>query len=277
MATPALKTSAYLRELADKSRPVSRARAEWIIADCKRLLKSAATDPAVTHATLGHAYLDLERYAEALHHYRNAMRYNPEDLACKISSSAALVMLDRPQEALELLAEIGDDIDDFLKLFVLGNTAEALANLGMMDEACEAMAEALRIADHTDPAAVLMLAEQTSTIGADREAIELFARYIRLKQGSPRGNDHPLEVILSASDEEKLALTHREARPLARVVAKALSFGQALFDAGPVPPRTLPTEKLAEADAQAEAVYHETLSARRKAIEEAMAEDHHAS
>lgn len=276
MATPAHKTEAYIEELLDWSRPVSRSRIEWIVADCKRMLKADAANPAPVHATLGLTHIHLGQPAEALHHFRNAMHYDSTNPSYKLSAAAALTDLGRPQEALDLLAET-DGASGFLKVLVLGNAAEALSQLGMLDEAREVLAEALRIGNPADPGTILVLANQASAIGSNREAIELFARYIRLTQRRPRGNDHPLQVILSASDELKRPLELPMARPLARAIASALSFGQALFDAVPPPRRTLSAEELAEADAQAEAVYHETLPARRRATEEAMAEDHRAS
>ena len=274
MATPALKASAYLAEMHDLTTPPSAGRLEWIVADLKRMLQTASVDPAPLHVALARAYQRLGRHEKALHHSRNAMHYAPKDPAHKIQASVSLVHLGRPAEALDLLSEV-EDLHGFNQVVLLGNTAEALADLGLLAEAREVFEEALLVANQDDALSVLILAMQAAEIDADREAVELFARYLRLRRGGPRGDEHPLSVIQSASDEQMAVLDQSSTRRLKAAVKKALAFGHALFDASPASLYAAPKEELEAADADALAVYDDTLPLRSKATREAMDEGEH--
>ncbi|WP_437275457.1 hypothetical protein WME90_29970 [Sorangium sp. So ce375] len=280
MAVQVRKSASYLDELQDWSVEVSRERIEWILADCKRLVRasSASTaDIAEAYQVMGHAYARMGRDEDSLSSYTNAARLDPSNPQYIMCTGASLLSLDRPLEALNVFVAAVDRVDGLNKIVMLGNMAEALSDLGQIDDAREVFLEAVRVADFSSPLSVYMLANQAAEIGLDDEAIELFARFLSAKQGKNLGDTPALEFIEAAPEDLRSVLRTPYAAPLSQAISRAKAFGDLKKVVGRNIARCAWPDRGEAADDESAAVFEETRLARMRANSAVLTEDDYAS
>ncbi|WP_434047126.1 MULTISPECIES: tetratricopeptide repeat protein [Sorangium] len=196
-----------------------------IIQECLKLLKvTSHSDADVIYSIMGTAHMRLGDTNEALRCYENAVRLKPSDGRHKRNVGTVLIVLGRVSDAVQMFAE-ALDLPDNRRFLTYANMAEALALLGLHEDAYDAFQEALATANLNSPHDALLLAAQAADIGADREAVDLFARHIRLRQGA-WSNRSSVEVIREAPEHLKAGLVH--ARALSDVIARAEAFANDL-------------------------------------------------
>lgn len=280
MPIPAHKTTTYTEELCDWSRPLSQMRIDWILADCKRSLKSTAPlsnqEISNWHCITGLAYLRIGSYKRAYDAFRNAEHYAPHDNDVKLCIASAMIHLDMPAEALEVMANISDP-DKAQQTTILCNSAEALADLGAFSDARDVFAEAVRIADHSDYQILHILAAQAAEIGAEREAIEFLARSESIKRGINLSSQSALEFIEQLPDLSEI-LAQPGGESLYGAVMRAKTFGSALGSMKVLHRSKLNEDQAIAATNSAMEVHNEMTPMRMMANEVAMhEEDEHAS
>lgn len=280
MPVPAHKTTTYMQELCDWSQPLSQMRIDWILADCKRSLKSTAPlsnqEISDWHSITGLAYLRAGSYKRAYDAFRNAEHYAPHDKDLKLCVASAMLHLGMPADALEVMANINDP-DNVQQTYILCNSAEALADLGAFSDAKDVFAEALRIADHSDYRVLHLLAAQAAEIGAEREAIEFLARSEAVKRGIVLASQPALEFIEQLPDLWDI-LKQPGGESLYSVVMRAKSFGPSIAAMNVLPMPPMQHDKAKGAANGALEVYNEMSPLRIAANEIVMNEgDEHAS
>lgn len=276
MSEPALKVDAYNREMFSWGTVVRPERLEFILADCKRMLRQGAGDLGAVHATMGHIYARLANWEKAVHHYRNAVQFAPSRATFKISLGASLITVGQPTKGLEFLGEATeqkDQLSPYDLVIAYANAAEALAKLGMEQDAYDAMRDAIEVADFSNPTHVIALAIQCAEIGADWEAVELFARYCALVQGVSRGTLHATALIKSAPSDVLETLELPYARRLSAAVDKVATYG---LQCAPIGHRAM-TQPMVDGDqADALAVFHDMAPLREQANATVMGAGNHA-
>jgi hypothetical protein len=86
------------------------------------------------------------------------------------------------------------------------NISEAYYGLRDVPAARSAFGDARRYADPASGKDLYWLASTAATIGADEDAVEFFARYVALAEGTPCGETPAVEIIRAASPETKAPL-----------------------------------------------------------------------
>jgi tetratricopeptide (TPR) repeat protein len=157
----------------------------------------------------------------ALDAHRNAARYEPQ-LAVHLNNiTGVLLDLRRFQDALRFSQESRTkEQTQTESLASWLNTSEAYHGLGNASEAREAFDNALRQLDPTSAGQAIKMAYCASIIGAEEDAVELFARYIALDQGKERGNTPAVEIIRATSGVTVLTEFPALARAIERVTIR---------------------------------------------------------
>lgn len=276
MSARARKIDEYGRELLSWGWLVRPERLDFMLADCKRMLRQGADDLGSVHATMGHIYARQGNAEKSEHHYRNAVHYAPTFTPYKICLGASLLNTGQPLKALELLAETADDknLADYDKVIAYANAAEALAALGQTHEAHAVMQEAIDLADHSSAQHVIVLATQSAELGSDWEATELFARFCALEQGIPRGAAPAVDVIKNAPELVREVLNAPYGRRLGEAVRKVIEYGA---DCAPVSNREyrLPADFGGASESEALAVFYDMAPLREDANLEVLSVDRH--
>lgn len=227
MVQTAKKWLQIAHQLNDWFVEISEFELNRIIRDCRQWLRTADThDAAEVYDVMGVAHTRLHKLEDALTCHLNVDRLTRSSSAtCKRNVGAALIALDRPQEAIGWFIE-ALELDDSHPASVYANLAEACMLAGLPMDAQEAFRDAVMTADHTNPGEVFMLATQAAELGADRDALELYARSLALRQRVQVGSMGPLDIIKRAPDDIKSGLRHF--RSLNAVVGRAEAFGTML-------------------------------------------------
>ncbi|WP_437628158.1 tetratricopeptide repeat protein [Sorangium sp. So ce1151] len=182
------------------------------------------SDAHTIYSIMGTAHMRLENPTEALECYKKAVRLQPSVARHKRNLGTALIATGQIAEAVQQFAEALDLPDDS-PFLTYANMAEALALLGLHEDARAAFEEAVNAADLSSTYDLLRLAAQAAEIGADREAVDLYARYIKLHEGG-RSSKSSIDIIREAPERLKSGLVH--AKALKGAVERAEAFGQDL-------------------------------------------------
>jgi tetratricopeptide (TPR) repeat protein len=226
MVATAKKWVEYEGELNDQLVAPSEFRLKKIIRDCRNWLgTSNPEDAAELYSLMGVAYFRLGNFEESLKCYLLADKLDRSSSEHKRNVGTVLLALSRPQESIQWFVDSLEYQDD-RRLMTYANLAEAFARLGLHADAMEAFAEAVRAADHHDSTDMFILAAQAAELGADRDAIELYARALALRQGMQIGHRRPLDLIREAPEALKSGLA--SAGPLEEAIMRAELFGDAL-------------------------------------------------
>jgi tetratricopeptide (TPR) repeat protein len=226
MVAVAKKWMEYAGELNDCLVALSEFRLKKIIRDCRNWLGTCnPEDAAELYGALGLAYFRLEHFEESLKCNLLADKLNRSSSEHKRNVGTVLLALSRPQESIQWFVDSLEYQDD-KRFITYANLAEAFARLGLHADAVEAFTEAIRAADHHDPTDLFILAGQAAELGADGDAIELYARALASRQGVRIGNKRPLDVIREAPEALKSGLM--KVGPLKEAIMRAELFGDAL-------------------------------------------------
>src|ERR1043166_3273747 len=146
---------------------------------------AVTADNDVAHNNLGTALLDLNRPAEAIPHFEEAVRLRPGDPSARRNLGTALFRAGRLDESivqLELALKLKPDM-----AIAHSNLGTALGMKGRMEEAIAHLREAVRLLPG-DLKAENNLGVALARAGRFEEAIPHFREVIRLDPGSPTGH-----------------------------------------------------------------------------------------
>jgi len=213
MAVAALdpKLKEYAELLHDFSRVLSNLELRRILRELKSMVERAVDHEIVAflyqlqatcHQRLGQANKALDDYRRALQRLREPTQARAETLS---NQAGVLMYVGRYQEA-ALSSLEASRISGGYTHATLGKLAEALYRLGEIDAAVQTFQEALRLADLTNPSQCFMMANHAAELGLDQDAVELFARFIVRRNGGEGESRPAIEVIGSASEEDKAGL-----------------------------------------------------------------------
>ncbi len=272
MSAPALKVTQYLKDLDDRTRPMSEFELHAIIKDCERALRHVSSQDAVSLRTaMALAAMRLGRHEDACYQAQCAMKLDPNNDICKLNLGVALIDVGKHHEAIELFASLSGSsvVAEYL---ILSNMAECLARIGLHDDACSAFNDALGVADLSNPRVLFDLAVQAALIDADDAALELAVRAIARHTNIELGERPPIEVIDQAPISLRQAIDQIPALRMA--IQRARVFGG--IPRNPPSITRLVNESSAEerelADREALAVFEAMKSLRARANQAVLAE-----
>jgi len=223
MNAPALKVTQYLRDLDDRTRPMTQLQLRSIIKDCKRTLEQVSSYEAVPlYTAMAFAARRLELYADGYRYAQCAAKLDPNSHVGKLNLGAALVDVGKHYEAMDLFASLsGSDVVPGYLIFA--NTAECLARIGLNDDARSAFQDALSVANMSDPQVLIVLAEQAALIDAQDAALELVARAVARCTNTEMGERSALDIIADAPIPLRQAIDEKSALRLAIERARAFA------------------------------------------------------
>jgi tetratricopeptide (TPR) repeat protein len=219
MAIPVKKAVKYLDELSDPCLELSEFSVKAAIKDITNtlMLRSTTTDDAaLLYAAMGRANVRLNKFEEACNCFRNAYRLAPSEPGNRNNMAVTMLRLGRTEEALKHFIELSEVAPTHIHL---GNVAHALYELGHYDDAIDMFREAVSAADLKNAAHLLLLAGDAAEIGLRKEALELYARHLAMKQGVRLGDTPALDFILSSPVKYKACLTPALNNAIARAEA----------------------------------------------------------
>jgi tetratricopeptide (TPR) repeat protein len=150
----------------------------------------------------------LRDFHAALDAYRNAARYEKLSAEYPCNAAICLVELNRFREALDCLREArtrphhGPGVE----VSILVNTADARHHLGEHAAARSAFEEALTRLDPNSPRDLFNLADTAATLGAEDDAVELFARCLSIATGVEARETAAIDFIRACPDHFKAVL-----------------------------------------------------------------------
>ena len=147
--------------------------------------QAIAEHPSFTMAfnELGVQYLKLNRVEEADHAFQNALKIDPESFAALTNRGIANVMLKRYGEAVPFLRKALKQNDQSAVChYFLG---QALANLGLLDEAEKSLVVSLKLGKDQMKEAHRILAIIYSSRGAKKQAAKELEAYLKLAPDTP--------------------------------------------------------------------------------------------
>ncbi len=267
------KVDRNLASLLDPCVVLSEFQVRRMIEESKKLLRSPETttkDAAFHYEVLATGYLRLHKDEDAVEAFRNACRLDPKHLMHKHNLGVALHKLGRLGDALNVFIEVSEENPTAISL---GNMAEVLEGLGLHDEAIEIFEEALKAPGSHNTKGLLDLASVAAEIGLSKEAVELYARHLALKQGVALGNAKALAFIHKSPSRYKTCLEDRPA--LQGVIARGLAWGAELETLGKALPNKL-SEDSAEEDAASLEEFEATQGWRARATKTVLGGDENA-
>lgn len=266
VAAQDLKLAEYAALLCDRSRPVSELELHRILRELKRMAEHA-TDrqlaaelynlQAICHRHLGQSNKALDDFRLALQRLRE-----PTQARAKILCNQAAALLDAGRYRESAMSSLeASRIPEGYNHVTLSNLAEALYRLGETDAALQAFQEALRLADLTDPSHCFMMAYEAAELGLDQDAIELFARFVVRRNGGEGEGRPAIEVVGTASEEDKAGLKNVPAleATLRRMMAMTTELSR------------LASQQSGEGDEASSEQAHDVYEATRRLREEALA------
>ena len=213
MAVAALdpKFTEYAELLADRSRPLSELELRRALRELEGMVARVADHQlvaflyqlqAICHRRLGQPNKALDDFRRALQSLREPTPARADALC---NQAAVLVDVGRYREA-ALSSLEASRIPEGYNHVTLGNLAEALYHLGETDAALQTFQEAIRLADITNPLHCFSVASQAAELGLDQDAVEMFARFVVLRNGGAGAGRPAIEVVGTASEEDKAGL-----------------------------------------------------------------------
>ena len=216
MPLPATVASQLIREiverLEDVSDPIDASELRGALRRLRNAQRTAdAGDLGALFNTIGIVCLRLRDFRSALDAHRNAAKYDTHHAGYLSNVAACLIELGQFSQALTVMR---DAMARPLKhpgveSCILGNMAEAEYHLGNHDTARRRYAEATRIVDQTSTLELLNLAGTAAVLGADEDAVELFARAVAVGKGVELGEAPAIEFVLA----DPVCLKVAETRP----------------------------------------------------------------
>jgi tetratricopeptide (TPR) repeat protein len=217
MPVPAKKVAQYIDELFDPCVELSAFRVKGIMTDIKNMLRTADTaDAALLYSALGGANGRMGKWQEAYECHRNASRLMPGEVSHVNNMAFTLLLMGKPEEALRHLLDVIEIAPSHIHF---GNVAHALNELGQHEEAVDMFNEAMAAADLKNSAHLRSIASDAAEIGLRKEALELYARHLAMKQGVRLRDTSALEFILSSPVKYKACLTPALRKAIARALA----------------------------------------------------------
>lgn len=220
MPLPASKLDEYNARLCDWTQGIQELELRRILSELNAIKKTATGDMrAFVYALIGSAYKRLQKGPEALQAFRAADTMAPT-LTTKTNLGAALIDMGLYEEAVYVLAKAAEM--DSSNVAALMNFSAALVRLGSLEEARGIFEYAVAAGAHSTND-LFVLASMAATVGAETEAIELFARFLAVSQGVLIGNTSAIEFIRHSPPELMTGLAHSSA--LLRTLVRAELFG----------------------------------------------------
>lgn len=155
------------------------------LAAIEQLKLAIAEHPSFTMAfnELGVQYLKLNRLEEADEAFRNALKIDPDSFAAIMNRGIANVMMKRYGEAVPILRKaVKQNEQSAVAHYFLG---QALANLGLFDEAEKDLLASLKLGKEEMKEAHRILAIIYSSRGAKKQAAEELEAYLKLAPDTP--------------------------------------------------------------------------------------------
>ena len=205
------KLAEYTELLRDRSRLVPELLLRRILRDLKDMSARAVDHQLVATLYIFQSvcYERLGQLSKALDACRLALqrlREPTQERALALNNQAGiLVDLGRYQEAAMSSFE-ASRIPAGYTYRTLANLAEALYRLGEIEAAFQTFQEALRLADLKNSSHCFDMASQAAELGLDQDAIELFARFVVLRNDSAGEGRPAIETVVTASEEDKAGL-----------------------------------------------------------------------
>lgn len=205
------KLAEYAALLCDRSRPVSELELHGILRELKSMVARTPDHQlqgelynvqAGCHRRLGQPNKALDDFRLALQRLREPTPARAEALC---NQAASFMDVGRYREA-ALSSLEASKIPKGYNHVTLGNLAEALYRLGEVDVALQTFQEAIRLADITNPLHCFSVASQAAELGLDHDAVEMFARFVVLRNGGSSEGRPAIEVVGTASEEDKAGL-----------------------------------------------------------------------
>ena len=144
-----------------------------------------AEHPTFTQAfnELGVQYLRLNRFEDADNSFQQALKIDPESFPALVNRGIANVMMKRYGEAVPILRKaVAKDENSAVGRYFLG---EALANLGLFDDAEKELLASLQLGKDQMKEAHRILAIIYTSRGANKQAVEHLEAYLKLTPNAP--------------------------------------------------------------------------------------------
>jgi tetratricopeptide (TPR) repeat protein len=193
-------------------------------------LVAVAPNSWYAHQKLGSAFESQGKIAEAVEHYREALRLNPDSADTHNRLGVALEFQGRPDEAVEHYREALKARPEFAEAHI--NLGIALKNQGKLDEAIACFRQALQLKPISAEACVnLGLALEAR--GKADEAITQYRRALQFKPSLVEAHNNLGLALASLGRLEEAAAQYRQALQLDARYAEAYdNLGAALASQG---------------------------------------------
>lgn len=229
MPMPALEVNRFLAEVGDSFVPIHETRLRWLVAKGNQLAQKVPAgdfdQAAQVWSLIGLARGRLGDQEEALRCHRAALRLRPQSASYANNVGASLIETGAHAEGIDFLVQSYEN-GGRESVATLANLAEAFDALGQRDDAMDALREAARVIDVTDPSDVYGLCQGAAVLELDDDAVELYARALALRARKPIGDaaaldfiasiapDHPDELRMTPGGRHVLASLERARRLL---------------------------------------------------------------
>lgn len=164
---------------------IEKAKTGDHLAAVEQLKLAIAEYPSFTTAfnELGVQYLKLNRLEDANQAFQNALKIDPESFPALINRGIANVMMKRYGEAVPILRKaLKKNDQSAVGHYFLG---QALANLGLFDEAEKGLLTSLQLGKEQMKEAHRILAIIYTSRGAKKKAVEELETYLKLTPDTP--------------------------------------------------------------------------------------------
>jgi len=185
---------------------------------------------ALAHYNLGHSLFDEGRIEEAIAHYTEAVRLDPDYVEAQNNLGVALIEENRLPEALDHLNQALRINPDSAQ--ALGDLGLALGKMNRLSESIERLEQAVKIdPDFAD--ARINLGVSLNSAGRAPEALEQFQQALKIQPASARALGNLLAVLVKLNrlpegiERFQQAVREKPDSPEAR-----FNLGMALFQAG---------------------------------------------
>lgn len=191
----------------DSSTPMSPGELRAALANLRAAQRDAPVEVLGSlFGMIGAVCYLLHRFQEALEAHRNAARYDRMGAEHPSNAAVCLIELRRFQEALDCLrdARARPRKDPGIEVAILLNTAQARRYLGDNAAARDALDEALPRIDPRSTTDLFRVAATAAVLGAEDDAVELFARCLSVASGVELGETPAIEFIQAIPDHQRM-------------------------------------------------------------------------